>query len=254
MKVIFVVGNKFRDFSSNEEVMTIGELQQLTRQGQLDMLPSGTLLLAGQGVREYEIQQILDAAEAMPASASIDLRGLLCRPARVSRLHTHKHQLQNSIISHPVRLSDTHFEMALMLDERSELMSDHQTGQHIPGMILIEAARQTFLAVTEEYFIGPDDHHRYYFVINSIDVRFQGFVFPIDATLRYEIVDQNIENRDRMRFDTLITVEQGGKSATQIAIQFTAFLADKIEGKERQQAQLALQQQAGIARSEAVAT
>jgi len=69
-------------------------------------------------------------------AAGLDLSGLYQRPARTSRLHTHKHQLQNAIISHPLRLNDTLFDVALMVDDRSELMGDHATSQHIQGMAL----------------------------------------------------------------------------------------------------------------------
>ena len=241
MQTMFIVGNKFKDFCHHDNVITLAQLQQLVLDQQLASLPKDTRLLAGQGLREADIQQILRTLQPAALAAGLDLSGLYQRPARASRLHTHKHQLQNAIISHPLRLNDTLFEVALMVDDRSELMGDHATGQHIQGMVLIEAARQTFLAVTEEYFIGPDEPQRYYFVINSMAIRFQGFVFPLDATLRYQIVSMNVDNRDRMRFDTLITVLQGGKSVTQLGVQFTAFLAEQIEAKEQQQATLALQ-------------
>lgn len=165
---------------------------------------------------------------------------MLTRNVRASRLQTHKHHIHNSIISHPARVGDNCFEAALLLDERCELMADHQTGQHIQGMILIEAARQLFLAVTEEYFIGQAVHDRYYFVINNIEVKFMGFVFPLGAMLRYEIVSADTANPARMRFETVVSVIQGDACATQIAFGFTAFHASKIEAKEQQQAQVLL--------------
>ncbi|MEK8034674.1 AfsA-related hotdog domain-containing protein [Ideonella sp. DXS29W] len=243
MKTVFIVGNKFKDFSRHDGVITIGEFSDMARTGTFDRLPDGTRLAAGQGVREAEIQAICDQAQHALAERGIDMGPALRRSVRASRLQTHKHRIQNAIISHPVRIDDRCFEAALLLDERSELMADHQTGQHIQGMILIEAARQLFLAVTEEYFIGQTVHDRYYFVINSVDVKFTGFVFPIEATLRYEIVSQDIANPARLRFDTLISVMQGGTCATQIAFSFTAFHASKIEAKEQQQAQALLMRQ-----------
>ena len=212
----------------------------MARGGDFDRLPPGCRLIAGQGVREADLQAICDLARHTLAARDIDIRSTLRQGVRASRLQTHKHRIQNSIISHPTRLDEHCFEAALLLDERSELMADHQTGQHIQGMILIEAARQLFLAVTEEYFIGQAVHERYYFVINSVDVKFTGFVFPLDATLRYDIVSKDIGNLACMRFDTLVSVFQGGACATQIAFAFTAFHASKIEAKERQQAQALL--------------
>lgn len=236
MKTVFIVGNKFREFSRNDGVITIGDFAEMTRTSTFDNLPTGCRLVAGQGVREAELQAIHDQARWALSAREIDIGPALCRGARASRLQTHKHRIHNAIISHPIRIDEHRFEALLLLDERSELMMDHQTGQHIQGMILIEAARQLFLAVTEEFFIGQAVHDRYYFVINNLDVKFKGFVFPVDATLRYEIVSKDIQNPARMRFDTVVSVLQGGACVTEVAFGFTAFYASKIEAKEQQQA------------------
>jgi hypothetical protein len=242
MKTVFVVGNKFRDFCCNDGVITIGELGEMARTSTFDRLAHGSRLVAGQGVRDAELLATCDLAHHALAARGIDIQPMLSRSVRASRLQTHKHHIHNSIISHPARVGDNCFEAALLLDERCELMADHQTGQHIQGMILIEAARQLFLAVTEEYFIGQAVHDRYYFVINNVEVKFTGFVFPLGAMLRYEIVSADTANPARMRFETVVSVIQGDACATKIAFGFTAFHASKIEAKEQQQAQVLLLQ------------
>ncbi|ETS33145.1 A-factor biosynthesis repeat protein [Photorhabdus khanii NC19] len=57
------------------------------------------------------------------------------------------------------------FSLPLLIDERCELMADHQTGQHIQGMILIEACRQTFIAVTEEFYMSDKVGQSYYVIM-----------------------------------------------------------------------------------------
>jgi len=236
METVFVVGNKFRDFCRNDGVITIGELGEMVRTGTFDRLARGSRLVAGQGVRDAELLSVCDSARHALAARGIDMHALMGRSVRASRLLTHKHYIQNSIISHPARVDENCFEAALLLDDRCELMADHQTGQHIQGMILIEAARQIFLAVTEEYFIGPEVHDRYYFVINSVEVKFTAFVFPLGATLRYEILSKDTANPARMRFESMVSIFQGNACATQIAFGFTAFHASKIEEKEQERA------------------
>jgi hypothetical protein len=234
MNTWFVVGNKFGEFAANNGVVTVGELEGLLRSQERGRLPADVKLVPGQGLREADMQRIRhEALQARDAAGVIDIE---LGPVRASRLLTHKYHLQNSIVSVPQQVGADVFESALLLDERSELMSDHQTGQHIQGMVLVEAARQMFLAVTEEYFIGYDDATRYYFVINSMDVTFQAFVFPVEATLRYEILEKKIDNRARMFFRVVIAVNQAGRCATRIAYEFTAFHAQRIETKEREQA------------------
>jgi hypothetical protein len=251
MKTVFVVGNKFRDFARNEGVVTIGELAEMVRTSSFERLAPGSRLVAGQGVREADLQAIHDQARHALTAQGIDVQPILRRGVRASRLQTHKHRIENAIISHPVQVTEDCFEAALLLDERRELMTDHQTGQHIQGMILIEAARQMFLAVTEEYFIGQVVHDRYYFVIHCATVEFTGFVFPLAATLRYEVLSKETGNPARMRFETRVSVLQGGACATQVEFSFTAFHASKIEAKEQKQALALLQFERQARESEA---
>ncbi len=238
-KSIFVVGDKFKDFGQHEQVLTLKELTALLRTSDHAELKNVSLI-AGQGISEADVQQIV----ALSANSSnIDTSLLLKHPARAGMSTTHKRRFVNSIISTPRQLESNVFEADLLVDERSELMNDHQTGQHIQGMILVEAARQLFLAVTEEFFIAPGDHRDYYFVINQMDVKYMAFVFPIGASLRYEIVEQSLANPERLSFLVRITVQQAGVAATEVIVKFTTFLAEKIKQKEHQQAMLTLAKQ-----------
>jgi len=240
-KTIFVVGNKFHAFGKHEAVKTIGEIKDMVRANSFKELPSDSRLIAGLGVREAELQALHDQGSWSLAEHGIDMTPALQRRPRASRLQTHKHHLRNAIISHPERLSEDHYQAEILLDERSELMNDHQTGQHVQGMVLVEAARQMFLAVTEEYFIGAHQNEPYYFVINQMAVRFTGFVFPVTAILDYRIKSKDISNPARLRFDVAIAVVQGGLSVTEISFQFAAYYAANIKQKENQQAERLLQ-------------
>lgn len=200
-----------------------------------EILDNATVI-PGQGVSESDILKILSLA-----SENVDTEFLRLRQARAGMSETHKRRSVNSIISSPRQISEDLYEADLLLDERSELMNDHQTGQHIQGMILIEAARQLFLAVTERFFIANSENNGYYFVINKIDTRYMAFVFPIGATLRYEILEKSIENSERLSFHVKITVTQTEVDATEVIVKFTAFLADKIKKKEHAQATVVLE-------------
>jgi len=240
-EIIFVVGDKFHEFGKHESVKTIGELEEMVRTHSFDELPTGSRIVAGQGIREAELHALHDQGIWSLASHGVDISAVLQRRPRASRLQTHKHHLRNAIISHPERLSNDHFQAELLLDERSELMNDHQTGQHIQGMILVEAARQMFLAVTEEYFIGTQSSESYYFVINQISVNFTGFVFPVGANLDYRIKSKDISNPARLRFDVTVSIIQGGVSVTEVSFQFAAYHSENIKQKENKQAEKLLQ-------------
>ncbi|MBC7859541.1 MAG: hypothetical protein H7Z39_12355 [Burkholderiaceae bacterium] len=241
-KFVFVVGDKFTEFGQHEQVVTLSGLNKLLRQEGFATGASAIKLVAGQGISEADVQRIIDAA---PHQA-VDRQILLNHPVRASLRTTHKRRLHNSIISSPRQLSDKLYEVDLLVDERSELMRDHQTGQHIQGMILVEAARQMFLAVTEDFFIEQEAQRDYYFVINQMDVKYTAFVFPIGALLRYEIIEQRTDDPDRLSFTAKISVLQAEVAATEVLVKFTAFLAANIKKKEHQQAMLTLQKQQNL--------
>lgn len=238
-KFIFVVGDKFNEFGQHDQVLTLTGLTALLRQEHGAHSLADMTLVAGQGISEADVQRIVDAAP----HGSIDPCILLNHPVRAGLHTTHKRRLRNSIISSPRRINADLYEVDLLVDERSELMSDHQTGQHIQGMILVEAARQMFLAVTEAFFIDDEDHREYYFVINQMDVKYMAFVFPLGATLRYEILEKKTSDPERLSFFAKISVHQSTNVVTEVMVRFTAFLAGKIRKKEHQQAMLVLQKQ-----------
>ncbi len=80
------------------------------------------------------------------------------------------------------KVNENLFSLPLLIDERCELMTDHQTGQHIQGMILVEACRQTFIAVTEEFYMS-DKVGQSYYVINDMNIKFSNFLFPLPAVI-----------------------------------------------------------------------
>lgn len=244
-KKIFIVGNKFHEFSIHENVKTFGEILEMIRTNSFANLPSNSQLVSGQGLTEVQAQALYDQGLYPLAAHGIDISPLLQRPLRVSRLQSHKHYIRNAIISHPKRLDEHNFESHLILDERSELMNDHQTGQHIQGMVLIEAARQMFLAVTEEYFIGDNWTEPYYFVLNSLAANFTGFVFPLDVVFNYRINSSDISRLSRLHFDITISVNQGDTSAATLSFQFTAYHAEKLKKNEHKQAIKLLNKQTG---------
>ncbi|MFQ9621346.1 MAG: hypothetical protein ACLR17_00915 [Enterobacteriaceae bacterium] len=60
-------------------------------------------------------------------------------------------------------------------------------------MLLVEASRQAFIAVTEE-FIYKQEAGRYY-VINSMATTFSSFLFPLPALVHFEFLEKDINER-----------------------------------------------------------
>jgi hypothetical protein len=64
------------------------------------------------------------------------------------------------------------------------------TGQHVQGLLLIEAARQMMLCVSESYLPGENTGARYYVVLNSVYTGYLKFAFPLPTLLSNEILSR----------------------------------------------------------------
>lgn len=128
--------------------------------------------------------------------------------------------------------------MPLLIDERCELMADHQTGQHIQGMLLVEASRQAFIGVTEE-FIYQQESGRYY-VINSMAINFASFLFPLPALVHFEFLEKDINDR-RGRFKAQVRVTQHQTLCATMDVSFTVYPSTLIAEKEKSLAEVAMQ-------------
>lgn len=234
---IFLVGNKFKQFAENPHVMAVSELEAILDG---DLLHERSLQFQlGQGVSEKHIERLLAKTATLKKSWLTDF----IQPLKASRKHVHKHQQQNAMISLPRRLSHTTFEVDVLLDERCAEMSDHVTGQHIQGMVLTEAARQTFLAVSEEFYLKEQPGSSY-FVIHNMDVEYLRFVFPLPISILYEVHNHSVSARSgAQRFEVCMSLIQGQQTCCVIKTKFSTYPDAVIAEKEAELAKSAIHSQ-----------
>ncbi len=230
-KCFFVVGDKFNAFAEGKDVITINQLKSLTDLPE-GLMSTDAVLILGQGVQEDEVRCILqkyeNRVEIVPFLDTSDLRRVLDRaPADIS----HKKMAYNTLIGAPQRIGDALFELPLIIDERCELMGDHQSGQHVQGMILVEAFRQSFLAVTDAFF--PFGEAARYFVINVMNTEFQSFLFPLPAHVAYRILEADVNER-RARYKVSMSALQNGIECASAEVTFSVYSASNISQKEAQ--------------------
>ena len=195
IKKILVVGDKFHDFSNNKDVVTTSQLEQLI-QNPTKIIDNEHEFIVGQGVRRDFIRNILSNHEKNDIFKNkFKICALESFINNKGNHNSHKKKDENILIgiSEPVEKEDNIYVMPLIIDERCELMSDHQTGKHIQGMLLVEAGRQAFIAVTEEWIYGKGCD--LYYVINEISIKFSSFLFPLPTIIHFEFIDKNIKNR-----------------------------------------------------------
>lgn len=229
-KLVLVVGDKFEAFTVGKGALTISVLRERLA-AENPVAESAVSLVPGQGLATSDIAEIRQLAERSARDHGIDWSfwQLSAQPADAKLCH--KVQAQNSLVSEPRRVAPDTFELDLLVDDDCEIMADHQTGQHLQGMLLVEAARQAFLAVTEHYFVTARDI-RYYFVINEMAVRFERFLFPVPATIRYRVLSHDVSNPHRLAFSATMEIEQVGTTAAQVDVAFTAFDESRLLKKE----------------------
>lgn len=223
---LVVVGDRFESFIANRGAVSVSVLLERLRAGDV---PEGLSIIIGQGLSAEQISELEYLLEraAQPVSLA---KGKA--PVRAGRRLTHKHNPKNVMIGAPEQLAEGRFTVDMVIDERNEVLEDHLTGQHIPAIALIEAARQMWTAITEEFFLRGSAKTR--FVVNSIDSAFRSYVFPLPATLQYQLLDRESDAVGEV-FRCLITVHQGGTRAAEIEAQYRVIL-EPVSGKQESMA------------------
>ncbi|TGA95340.1 hypothetical protein E2651_34465 [Streptomyces sp. MZ04] len=193
------VGDRFKEFLGNDGTVPATAL--------LDELRSGTLsptaeIVLGQGLSGAQLRELRDLTTA-------DV------PLPVERHLTHKYDEKNVLIGDVREDGPDTYVAPLLLDERVEVLADHLTGQHIPAVTLLEAARQTWTVVIEQHVVSGDAPTR--FVIGSIRSAFNSFVFPLPATIEFRLTGHRTSPVGTS-VDCELTVRQDGRAAAEFAV------------------------------------
>jgi hypothetical protein len=233
-QVIVVVGDRFEGFiENNTGVMGIGDLERRLSAGSV---PDGTRIVVGQGLSTSQLRELRRSIAATHPRVRLDVDERWLEPA--SQRLTHKRQAKNVMLSTPECVeSGRVYESLLVLDDDCAEMSDHVTGQHLQGMVLIEAARQMFLAVTERFFPRPE-REKSYFVINDFTTTFFSFTFPLQTTVRYTVLEHRADPKAADSFEALVAFGQHDVRVARSVIAFTAYpdayIAEREAAKARQ--------------------
>ena len=107
---------------------------------------------------------------------------------------SHKVKTHNTMISEPLVGRPGHeYVSYLMLDDDCAEMSDHNTGFHIQGMVLTEAARQMMLAVGEKYLLDKTLKGQAYFALRKVNSEFFHFAFPIEMKIVHHVLRKKVK-------------------------------------------------------------
>ncbi|WP_329214532.1 hypothetical protein OG352_04435 [Streptomyces sp. NBC_01485] len=237
---LFLVGDVFAEFAHHPGVLTVSQLTRRIRSGTFPEDADVVRVTPGQGVSLFDVQFVHDtlARRGLTHRVVIDDQAL---HARAGREIAHKHRPENVLISWPRPVRADLFEADLLVDADNEVMSDHVTGQHIQGMLAMEAGRQMFIAVAEQFYLAPEAVGDSYFVIDSFATRYRNFLFPLPAVVRCEVLAHRSPHRTRTSFHCELSVSQGGSATAEMEVRFTAFETGVSHTKETRAAGRSLQ-------------
>lgn len=228
-KVIYLVGEKFAEFFSNNGVMSVNEFISLHQKS--SRFPGVTYRI-GQGVTSEEICKIGEILSRDATTVTL--------PARENKAFVHKKEEQNVVITKPLLCDQNKYRAFLMLDSRCAEMSDHITGQHIQGMVIIEAARQMMLSVTENYLAPKEQQGKIWIILNEMSVKFFSFLFPIEVQIEY-LTEESENKENKSKYIASVNFYQNGKLAATIKITFSVYENEKLSQNEKKLAKKALE-------------
>jgi hypothetical protein len=218
---LVVVADRFQGFVHDDLVCTVSGLLGRIDTGALDARPGEVWLHAGQGIGRFESQHVRAALARRGLSDRIRLVTDDAEPA--GRDPVHKHRAENVLLAGLRRTGTDSFAADLRVHGDNELLLDHQTGEHVQGMVIVEAVRQLFLGVFETGYRHRRPLRSYYVVWNSVRLTFDDFLFPLPAELSCVVRELSVDDPERLVFEVAVELRQGGRSVASGDIGFTGF-------------------------------
>ncbi|WP_020207659.1 AfsA-related hotdog domain-containing protein [Gilvimarinus chinensis] len=235
-RILLVVGDKFSSYAKGKDAITISQLRSLlTLPEQLIPTTGRIKLIPGQGLGDECIQELLTLASDLGRHEIYDFSLWQKIPQRAPKQLSHKHHPENTLISTPTHISEDIYELYLLIDENGELMQDHQSGQHVQGMLLIEAVRQATVAITEMYYLQSATQ-QYAFVLNNMSVKYNNFSFPVPAKILCRITNKVVEMPKRLSFTIEADVIQCDTCVSNLTFEIAAMNKERIYKQESRQA------------------
>ena len=152
-------------------------------------------------------------------------------PERAAPELVHKHVAHNVLISTPQQVSEDTYQASLVMDERCPEISDHISGQHLQGMVLLEAVRQMCIAVTEQ-FLSQRKQSRSSFVLKHVESRYHAFAFPLRVSLECQLRCEKSRRYRSSPDEGLFRIHQGGELVLDGCMKFSAYSPQLFEASE----------------------
>lgn len=217
LSVWVVVGNNYSEFANNDWVATFDQLQGIS-------LAPGDVVVLGQGLTQAQRSAVI-ALGARGISVEADQQ--LC-PRRL----THKALVDNILVTEPERVEELIYRSMLVVGDEEDRLLDHVTGQHLNGMLLIEAARQAGIAAIEKHYL-ENDARSWGFSWTRCDSQFLDLAFPVPTEIYSHLPHiSDFESVNQAALPVPMTILQRSVKVAEVMMEVTVIsrdLAGKLE-------------------------
>ncbi|MFI1202665.1 AfsA-related hotdog domain-containing protein [Streptomyces sp. NPDC020883] len=231
--VRYLVGESFHRSTCHPDVQTVDQLVEELRTDAPPML-----IRPGLGLDIATWEWVKQQAAQKATSGQVAFDGSPAVP--VARRVVLKHASDNVVIGNASTDGDR-FRCELVIANDSELMRDHTADQqHVPGMLLIEAAIQAITwAVAKLTTPLPGQGDRYA-VMHACEFAFHRFAFPLPAVLEGQLEPNGKPEDERIPLKSTVTIWQVGRQCSTLTVRLDAFDPSHIFAVEHAQARKTL--------------
>jgi hypothetical protein len=236
-----IVGDEYREFAAHDGVSCVSDTLRLLQTG--DTAWRGTSLLVGQGIGRDVRRQLEEAARE---AGAVVYPSTGTTPIAL----THKSSASCVLITSPEKVAPGRYRAQLITGGEHDRLADHVTGQHMGGMLLVEAARQLGIAALELEYAADDGLMRYGLAWGSLVARFLSYAFPTPTEL--EVVLEQLPAKSRKNQPTIeltFQLTQAGQSVAEMVMETSLIEKATLLKLEARRAQQVVEKLCGAERA-----
>lgn len=232
---VVVVADRFARFARGDRVFTMSGLLTFMTSGGPDVEGCHWIVHPGQGIDGTD-RDLLEAAADKTGGVVGLVDPAAFGPVPVAPEVVHKHRQENVLLAGVHSPEATLCQAGLRIHRDNELVLDHHTGEHVQGIVIIEAMRQICIAQFETAVRPSLTSSGYAGVWKRIDLSFEDFLFPLPATVESRIEESDLGRDHHLKFRATAAVRQHGRTVATAGIDYAMIRLDRIDTLERRKA------------------
>lgn len=238
-----LIAERFAQFADGGQVLTVSDVVKLASSASTAGSTGTWEFHLGQGIEPSDLDALMAVGVTGdgPTMRLADSEPPFQPP--VSPIVVHKNRPENVLLAGLRAESRFTCSADLRIHQDNELLADHPPGRHVPGMVIIEAMRQICTAHFETSYRPGLPQHDYLGIWQRLDLNFDGFLFPLRATVHFEITEADLSRPTRLQFRATTSIRQNGKVAASAVIDYSMVERERMEVQERRFAKRAAQAQ-----------